>query len=555
MKKLLSLKIKIILPVFFILILVFFASSLVIIDREYNAAKDSLIDSAESYSSLSVVTLVNNYVLYYESGFYQFIQIVDDLMMLNENVYQLQIVDINGKILFDTTEIKQKTKYDETTFGERYLQENDSIERISSSLPSKQIFENEQYMDIIQPYIDEWGRHDYSIIYIFSLSSLEEMKQGMISTAFIYSGVFILISFLLIFVLFHRFITTPIGHLIKGVRLMSEGRLGSKVKINSKDELGVLANAFNKMSIELKKTQDSLKDYSENLEKLVTKRTEELEDKTVNLEKINKDLIKARRDLNTLNKNLEKIIKERTEEVEQLLKQKDEFINQLSHDLKTPLMPLTILIPILEKKEKDPKKLEYYQVIRRNLEYMKNIAIKTLELAKLNSPKTKFTHEKIDLIDDIKRIIQNKKTIFQHKNLKIKNNIKNNYLVKADKLRFEELILNLLENSVKFSNESGTITIDAEKDKDYVKISIKDTGIGMTNKQIKYTFEEFYKADKSRHDFDGSGLGLTICKRIVERHNGKIWLESPGLGKGTTVFFTLPLYKKDNNKNNTRNKD
>ena len=139
--------------------------------------------------------------------------------------------------------------------------------------------------------------------------------------------------------------------------------------------------------------------------------------------------------------------------------------------------------------------------------------------------------------------------------MKIKNNIKNNYLAKADKLRFEELISNLLENSVKFSNESGTITIDAEKDKDYVKISIKDTGIGMTKKQIKYTFEEFYKADKSRHDFDSSGLGLTICKRIVERHNGKIWIESPGLGKGTTVFFTLPLYTKDNNKNNTHNKD
>ena len=77
----------------------------------------------------------------------------------------------------------------------------------------------------------------------------------------------------------------------------------------------------------------------------------------------------------------------------------------------------------------------------------------------------------------------------------------------------------------------------------------------MTKKQIKQIFEEFYKADKSRHDFDSSGLGLTICKRIVERHNGKIWIESPGLGKGTTVFLTLPLYTKDNNKNNTHNKD
>ncbi len=173
MKKLLSLKIKIILPIFFILILVFFASSLVIIDREYNAAKSSLIESAESYSSLSVVTLINNYDFYYKSGFYQFIQIVDDLMTLNENVYRLQIVDINGKILFDTTEIIEKAKYDEVTFGERHVQENDLIERYSSSTASKQIFENEQYMDIVQPYIDEWGRHDYSVRYLYSLSSLE----------------------------------------------------------------------------------------------------------------------------------------------------------------------------------------------------------------------------------------------------------------------------------------------------------------------------------------------------------------------------------------------
>ena len=85
------------------------------------------------------------------------------------------------------------------------------------------------------------------------------------------------------------------------------------------------------------------------------------------------------------------------------------------------------------------------------------------------------------------------------------------------------------------------IIIDIERVKDHVKVSIKDTGIGMTNNQIKHMFDEFYKADQSRHDFDSSGLGMTISKRIVERHNGKIWAESPGIGKGTTVYFTLPL--------------
>ncbi|UCD13282.1 MAG: HAMP domain-containing protein [Thermoplasmatales archaeon] len=544
MKKLLSLKIKTILPIFFILILVFFASSLVIIDREYNAARDSLISGAESYSSLSVVTLINNYNRYYESGFYQFIQIVDDLMMLDENVYHLQVVDINGKILFNTTELLQKTKYDEATLGERYIEEDNLIERYSSSTASKRIFENEQYMEIIQPYIDEWGRHDYSVRYLFTLSSLDIMRQEMINTVFIYSGVFIVISFLLIFLLFNRFITTPIGRLIKGVRLMSKGKLGAKVEVKSKDELGELASAFNKMSKELKKSQDSLKEYSQDLEKLVTKRTEELEDKTVYLERINKDLIKTRKELNVLNKNLEKRIKERTEEIEQLLKQKDEFINQLSHDLKSPLNPMTILLPILEKQETDPKKIECFQVLKRNVEYMKNIATKTLELAKLNSPKTKFSLDKVDLKDEIKRIIQNKKTFFENKNLKIQNKITQKLLINADKLRFEELISNLLENSVKYSYDNGKIIFDAVVENDYLKISISDTGAGMTKKQIKHVFDEFYKADKARHDFESSGLGLTICKKIVEKHGGKIWVESPGLGKGTTVFFTLPIYTK-----------
>ena len=544
-KKFYTLKLKIILPVFLTLIIVFLTSSLVIIDREYNSAKNSLIEGAESFSSLSVVTLIKNYEQYYESGFYQYIKIVDELMGLNKDIYQIQILNINGKILFDTTELIEKTKYDEKTFGERYLEEENLIKRISSSTASTQFSEKDQFFDIVQPYLTEWGRRDYSIRYIFSLSSLEEMKQEMIFTIFISSGIFIIISFLLIFFIFNRFITAPISKLIKGIRLMGKGNLGNEVKVNSKDEIGELASAFNKMRIDLKKSQDSLKEYSENLEKLVTKRTEELEDKTANLEKINMDLIKARKELDALNKNLEKRIKERTNEVEQLLKQKDEFINQLSHDLKSPLNPLTILLPILEKQESDPKKVEILQVLKRNVEYMRNIAIKTLELARLNSPKTKFSLEKINFKDEIQRIIQNKKNLFTSKNLEIKNNVMDKIFVKADKLRLEELFSNLLENSVKYSNEKGLIILDVKKENDFIKISIKDNGIGMTKNQLKHAFEEFYKADTSRHDFESSGLGLSICKKIVERHNGKIWMESAGLGKGATVFFTLPLYKNE----------
>jgi len=537
-----SLKIKLILPILFILIIIFFASSYIIINREYNAARTSLINNAESYASLSAESLVNNYVIYYDSGFYNYIQIVDNLMNLNKDVKTIQLADVNGKILFDSIEIEEG-KYGGFFEKDRWF-DNESIDRAGSSTASTIIYEDKKLIDIVQPYIEETGRHDYSVRYFVSLSSLDDMTNEMIFTISILSVIFIVVSFLLIFILFNWFITKPVGELIKGVRSMSKGEMGQKVNINSNDELGELSVAFNNMSIALKESQDQLKNYSENLEKKVAKRTKELDEKNKYLKKINKDLNITRNNLNKLNKTLEKRVKDRTMEVDMLLKQKDEFINQLGHDLKTPLMPLSTLIPLLMQKEKDATKREWLEVLNRNVDYMKGIVIKTLDLARLNSPKTKFSIEDINLKNEIIRTIENKITLFENKNIKINNNITDDYFVKADKLRLEELLTNILENSIKYNRNSGEITINAEKEKNFVKISIKDTGIGMTNGQIRHMFDEFYKADQSRHDFDSSGLGMTISKRIVERHNGKIWAESSGIGKGTTVYFTLPLASK-----------
>jgi signal transduction histidine kinase len=97
---------------------------------------------------------------------------------------------------------------------------------------------------------------------------------------------------------------------------------------------------------------------------------------------------------------------------------------------------------------------------------------------------------------------------------------------------------------VKYSPNGGNITIDAKDDGKFVVVSVKDEGTGMNSEQLNHVFEEFYKADESRHDFGSSGLGLSICKRIVEKHGGKIWAESKGKGKGTTMFFTIPTSNK-----------
>lgn len=254
-----------------------------------------------------------------------------------------------------------------------------------------------------------------------------------------------------------------------------------------------------------------------------------------------KELQQAHQKIQSMNEMLEGKVQERTKQIEKLLKQKDEFINQLGHDLKNPLGPLINLLPIIENHTANEKDKEILQVIQRNVGYMKNLVQKTLELARLNSPNTKLSKSWFSLNDLVYQIISQNKYLFEENKITVTADLAENMTVNADKLRIEELLNNLLNNAVKYSEEFGSIIISANKHAEAITISIKDTGIGMSADQITHVFDEFYKADESRHDFDSSGLGMAICKRIVEKHGGEIWAESDGIGSGTTIYFTLPL--------------
>jgi PAS domain S-box-containing protein len=243
--------------------------------------------------------------------------------------------------------------------------------------------------------------------------------------------------------------------------------------------------------------------------------------------------------LKSLNKNLEEKVEKRTERINNLLVQKDEMINQLGHDLKNPLGPIINLVPILMKKEKDPKKLELLNAVLRSSEYMKNIVVKSIQLAKLNASIIEFDFRELSLKDEIDEIINTNLLLFEENDITVENHVADQILVKADKFQLKELFNNLLNNAVKYTEHDGRVFIDATYDDGMVQVSVEDEGIGMTDEQIGKVFNEFYKADGSRHDFDSSGLGMPICKRIAERHGGRIWAESEGIGKGSTFKFTL----------------
>jgi signal transduction histidine kinase len=275
-----------------------------------------------------------------------------------------------------------------------------------------------------------------------------------------------------------------------------------------------------------------------------------------NLSDSNLKLKKAHDALRSFNKELETKVKERTSEVEKLLKQKDEFVNQLGHDLKTPLGPPLSLLPIIKKHTTNQKDKELINVVQRNINYMKTLVQKTLALAQLNSPNTTISKKKVNLHQKIQDSINQNKYLFEEKQISISTHIPEHLFVYADQLRLEELLNNLLNNAIKYNKQQGSIDIHVAEKNDMLVTSIQDDGIGMTAEQIEQIFDEFYKADESRHDFDSSGLGMPICKRIVEKHGGDIWVESKGIGKGTTVSFTLPMQNSlTNMKSNLRSYD
>jgi len=255
------------------------------------------------------------------------------------------------------------------------------------------------------------------------------------------------------------------------------------------------------------------------------------------------DQKKAKLKLKELNQGLERKVKQRTERIQHLLQQKDEFINQLGHDLKNPLGPFLQLLPILKEHVSDDKDKQMIEVLNRNANYMRNLVKKTINLAKLNSSKTRFVFECCLLFDIVDEVIRVNHSMFDDQNIIVKNNISRDCFVYVDEIHIQEVFTNLFNNAVKYTNGSGKIIVDATSIDEEVVVSVSDTGIGISADQIDFLFDEYYKADSSRHDFESSGLGLPICKRIIEKHGGRIWVESPGIGKGSTFYFTLPKSK------------
>jgi PAS domain S-box-containing protein len=256
---------------------------------------------------------------------------------------------------------------------------------------------------------------------------------------------------------------------------------------------------------------------------------------------------KAENELNTAhallknaNQQLENMVKERTAQIQNLLIQKDRFIGQLGHDLKTPLSILINILPMIYEAIDNQEAKEDCEIALRNVNYIKHLVVETLQIAELSSPNIVLDRKPVNLKTLISDVIKDNEPISKEKNIRVINLIFDDILLSLDELKIKEVLYNLLNNALNFTSDGGTITFDTRDSGDNtITVEVRDDGIGMTPEQINKVFTDFYKADISRHNLGGSGLGLGICKRIIEKHSGRMWAESEGKGKGSKFYFKL----------------
>ena len=228
-----------------------------------------------------------------------------------------------------------------------------------------------------------------------------------------------------------------------------------------------------------------------------------------------------------------------THELAALNSRKDGLITMLDHDLRTPLTPLTILLPVIRKRVEDPELRRLVDVCCKSTASMKKLADKARLLVSLFASAKSGELERISLVSLVEQSLAQTDHALSQKKVSCQNGIDPSVVVQVVPGQIRELFVNLIANAARYSSEGGVIRISAEQHQGLVAVAVHDDGIGLDPGHLERIFDEFFKADESRHDLDAPGLGLAICKRIVGNHHGRIWAESPGPGKGTTIRFTI----------------
>ncbi|TAF63843.1 MAG: sensor histidine kinase [Cytophagales bacterium] len=222
-----------------------------------------------------------------------------------------------------------------------------------------------------------------------------------------------------------------------------------------------------------------------------------------------------------------------------------DFINNMTHEFKTPISTIALSSDVLLKPDinEHPHRLQNYaQIIKTENNRLKNQVERVLQMAILEKEEFKLHKEAIDLNALITEIAHNMKPLLKQKNAELLLQLdKQPVIVSADRVHLNNIIHNLIDNALKYSQEQPLITIVSKNKKNKVVFSVEDNGIGIATKDKKHIFDKFYRVSTGNvHNVKGFGLGLHYVKLMIEAHRGNIKLESE-VGKGSRFTITMPM--------------
>ena len=312
------------------------------------------------------------------------------------------------------------------------------------------------------------------------------------------------------FVLARR-MARPIEALQAAAAKIGSGSLDQRIEIPSSDELGALAEEFNRMAARLQESYSSL-------EQKVEERTRELETALSELD-------------------------EKSHELETTSRHKSEFLANMSHELRTPLNAILGFSQVLRERlfgEVNEKQKEYLDDILDSGNHLLSLINDVLDLSKVEAGQIELEVAPFSLRDALESGIVMVRERATNDGVSIAlTGYSGVDLVEGDERRIRQVIFNLLSNAVKFTPAGGTVDVRAAQVDGKVRVSVVDTGPGIAPEDHERIFEEFQQTAAGAEQREGTGLGLALSKRLIELHGGRIWVDSE-LGKGSTFVFALP---------------
>lgn len=407
-----------------------------------------------------------------------------------------------------------------------------------------------------------------------------------------------------------RAITKPITEMTQQTIQMADGDYSGQVKVYSKDELGVLSTAINNLSTKVEEAQETTESERRRLNSVLTHMTDGviatdrrgiiviINDKAMEMLNISQEMALGVSILKVLKIDKEYTLRKllenedvisldfSTEEMlvtlrgeftliqretgfisgivcvlhdvtkqEKIENERKEFVSNVSHELRTPLTSMrSYLEALLDGAWKDPEIApQFLQVTQEETDRMIRMIKDLLDLSRMDSNKETLDLEYLNVNELFEHVIRRFEMMIQSSDKSMKKfSIKREFTksklwVEVDADKMIQVLDNIMNNAIKYSPDGGTITCGLVETNDSVVFSISDEGLGIPKRDLANVFDRFFRVDKARaRSMGGTGLGLAISKEVVQKHKGKIWVESME-GKGTTFYISLPYlpYQED----------